>query len=86
MKAKEKYELCLKLTSKALDELKMKKRTDLSEEFLKFAEDYFEDAKHFAGNKEYANALESIAYAHGFIDAGVMAGYFKLPDYHLKEI
>ncbi|MCD6522364.1 MAG: DUF357 domain-containing protein [Candidatus Diapherotrites archaeon] len=84
--SKEKYELCLRITSDALDKLQVIKDTELARAYLEFANNYFDDAKHFAEKGEYDNALEAIAYAHGFIDAGVLAGLFRINGYHLEAI
>ncbi len=86
MDAKQKYELCLRITSEALEKLELIKDTELARTLLKFAKDYYEDAKHYASKGQYATALEAIAYAHGFVDAGVLSGLFHIPGYHLKPV
>jgi len=84
--AKEKYSVCLKITSDALGKLKVVEDNEKSRIFLKFANDYYSDAVYYANKGEYATALEAIAYAHGFIDAGVLCGFFKIDGYHLEEV
>ena len=84
--SKEKYEMCLKITGEAIGKLKVVKKDQISETFLQFARDYIADAKHYAEKEDYATALEAIAYAHGFIDAGVLAGYFEIANYHLGAL
>ena len=84
--SKEKYNLCLKITNGAMKKLEVVKRCQLSETYLQFARDYIADAKYYAEKGDYATALEAIAYAHGFIDAGVLAGHFKIDGYHLGAL
>lgn len=81
--SQEKYELCLKITAEAIEKMEVVKKDQVSETYLQFIRDYTADAKHYAEKGDYATALEAIAYAHGFIDAGVLAGYFKIENYHL---
>ena len=66
-----------------MNKLEVIKKDQVSDTYLQFLNDYVADAKHYAEKGDYATALEAIAYAHGFIDAGVLAGYFKIDDYHL---
>jgi len=84
--AKDKYDMCLRITSKALEDLIVKKNTALAKEYLKFTNSYVSDSKHYAEKEEYETALEAVAYAHGFIDAGVLAGLFEIKDYHLRRV
>ena len=83
---KEKYEMCLKITGEAMEKLEVVKKGQLSGTYLQFARDYITDANYYAEKGDYATALEAIAYAHGFIDAGVLAGYFKIEGYHLGAL
>ena len=80
---KEKYEMCLRITSDALSKLVVVKEDGISERLLSFINDYVSDAKHFAEKKEWATALEAIAYAHGILDGGVLEERFKIDGYHL---
>ncbi len=84
--SKKKYELCLRITSEARKALEVVQQNQVSETYLQFADDYITDANHYAEKGDYATALEAIAYAHGFIDAGVLAGYFKIEGYHLGAL
>ena len=70
----------------ALERLEVVKKCSVSNTLLKFAKDYYNDEKQYAEKGDYVTALEAIAYAHGFIDAGVLAGYFEIGGYHLKTI
>lgn len=78
----EKLHYCMETTQSCLSKLKLK---DAKGGILKkFAEDYYSDAVHYM-DKDPETALEAVAYAHGFIDAGVLLGYFEIPGYHLDE-
>ena len=84
--SQEKYEMCLRITGEAMEKLEVANKGQVSDTFLQFARDYITDAKHYAEKGDYATALEAIAYAHGFIDAGVLAGYFRIDGYHLGAL
>ncbi|MCD4740817.1 DUF357 domain-containing protein [archaeon] len=86
MNVQQKYEQCLRITSEALDQLEVKQKNRVSDAYLEFTKNYIHDAKHYALKGDYVTALEAIAYAHGFIDAGVLAGFFKIEEYHLKSV
>ncbi len=83
--SKEKYEICKKITEDALSKLESD-NSELANTYLDFIHRYVSDAEYYAKKNMYATALEAIAYAHGFIDAGVIAGVFKIPGYHLEDI
>ncbi len=84
--AKNKYETCLRITKDAMERLVVIKESIAARRYLEFARDYFNDALYYARKGDYATALEAIAYAHGFIDAGVIAGFFKIDGYHLEAV
>jgi len=46
-------------------------------EFREMALAYYKDAKHFHEKGEYANALASLEYAEGWMDAGKRLGIFR---------
>lgn len=81
MKKKGKLGFCLKITKDCLGKAKA---TGDGKILLKFATDYFNDALYYE-NKDSETALEAVAYAHGFIDAGVLLGLIKIPKYHLQK-
>jgi hypothetical protein len=85
MKAKDKYEACLKITEDALQRMKVKEKNETSDTYMKFIKDYVNDANHFAAQGDHETALEAVAYAHGFIDAGVLAGFFEIEGHHLTR-
>jgi hypothetical protein len=84
MDAKQKYEQCLALTRDALDKLKVVKKTCISDNYLEWVKDSVHDAEYYASKGDYVTALEAVAYAHGFIDSGVMAGFFEIEGYHVN--
>ncbi len=47
-------------------------------EFYEMALCYYNDAKHFFAKKEYENALASLEYAEGWLDAGRRLGIFVI--------
>jgi hypothetical protein len=49
----------------------------LRKEFREMAMGYYNDALHFHAKGEYANALASLEYAEGWLDAGKRLGIFK---------
>ena len=81
---KKKYEYCLGITKKAVDNLKVidEKKARL---LLKWVENYKRDAEYYAEKEDFATALEAIAYAHGFIDSAVLLGLVEVKGYHLKK-
>ncbi len=50
----------------------------VAEDFLAMARAYYEDAKHFRDEGEFAKALANINYAHGWLDAGARIGLFDV--------
>lgn len=86
MNAEQKYEQCLRITQEALEKLEVKEQCCLSQTYLEKTKNYIHDAKYYAKEGDYVTALEAIAYAHGFIDAGVLAGLFHIRGYHLKQV
>lgn len=46
-------------------------------EFRDMARGYYNDARHFYSRGEYVNALASLEYAEGWLDAGKRLGIFK---------
>ncbi len=78
----EKYE---SLTKKALEEIKLKKdlsqkELSVAEDFLKMAQNYFNDAKYYKEKGELLISLAAFSYAHAWLDAGVRARLFEATD------
>ena len=70
------------MSNKAL-ELAEKARTNdkkTREEFLDTIRRYISDAEHFNKNNDKVNAFAALNYAHGWLDAGVKLGLWKVKD------
>jgi len=78
-----KYEYCEKITKDCLEKVEV--LDDKGQTLLKFAKDYYNDALHYKEKDDEETALEAVAYAHGFIDAGVLLGHLKIEGYHLDK-
>ena len=76
-----KLEYGLSATKDALGKAKAADKE--GERLLGFVRDYYNDAQHYAG-KDAPTALEAVAYAHGILDGGVLAGHIKIKGYHLE--
>lgn len=77
-----------RVTAKVLAELEFKKGISskdrkVAEEFLQNAKCYFEDSLYFEAKGDKPRALAAVSYAHAWLDAGVVAGFFKKFHYHL---
>jgi len=75
-----KLSCCIEITGGCLKKLKVRKGGEM---LAKFAKDYYNDALYYK-DRDPETALEAVAYAHGFIDAGIIAGLLDIKDYHLK--
>jgi len=85
---KEKLSRYRKVTSKVLAELEFSKGISakdrcVAEEFLQNAKCYFEDSIYFESQGDKLRALAAVSYAHAWLDAGVVAGFFGKFHYHL---
>ena len=78
-----------KITGEALEKAKKalnKKELDRAKDFLDMAQRYYDDAKHFEKEGHYVNAFACLNYAHGWLDAGARAGFFKVKDSRLFTV
>ena len=78
-----------KITGEALEKAKKalnKKELERAKDFLDMAQRYYDDALHFKEKGNYVNAFACINYAHGWLDAGARAGFFKVKDSRLFTI
>ena len=86
----EKLEKYFAVTKEALE--KAKNAVDSShkaqaEDFLDMASRYYQDANYFWFKKKDAVlAFAAINYAHGWLDAGARAGFFKVKDSRLFTV
>lgn len=51
---------------------------DVADDFLKMANAYYADAKHFASVGDYVNAFACVNYSHGWLDAGARLGLWDV--------
>lgn len=57
-----------------------------AEEIIGMVENYVSDARHFEGKGDWVNAFAALAYAHGWLDAGVRLGVFDVDDDELFTV
>ncbi len=83
----EKLEKYFKITKEALDKAKSAEKTDKrADDFLDMAERYYNDAIHFKKKGDYVLAYGALNYAHGWLDAGARAGFYKVKDSRLFTV
>ncbi len=49
-----------------------------AQDFLRMAQSYYDDARHFHGAGDFVNAFACVNYAHGWLDAGARLGVFDV--------
>lgn len=77
------------LTERGLGEAKgnvIRGREGDAEEIIGMVENYVSDARHFEGKDDWVNAFAALAYAHGWLDAGVRLGVFDVDDRELFTV
>ena len=57
-----------------------------AEEIVSMVENYISDARYFEGKGDFVNAFAALAYAHGWLDAGVRLGMFDVDDRKLFTV
>ncbi|MEX0932866.1 MAG: DUF357 domain-containing protein [Candidatus Pacearchaeota archaeon] len=85
----EKLAKYFKLTSKALEEVKVNiidGKESGAKEIISMVSNYLNDAEHFRGNGDLVNAFAALNYAHGWLDSGVRLGIFDVKDDKLFTI
>jgi hypothetical protein len=55
-------------------------------EIIGMVENYVSDARHFEKKGDWVNAFAALAYAHGWLDAGVRLGVFDVDDDELFTV
>ncbi len=79
-----------KITEKALKEIEFndvnKEMKKIGESFLDMSKRYFRDAEYFRSKGEKIEAFSAINYAHAFLDAGALAGIFKIKNKKLLMV
>ncbi|MFA5175832.1 MAG: DUF357 domain-containing protein [Candidatus Nanoarchaeia archaeon] len=76
---KERLEKYLKLTDKALKQVKNTEDKQ-AKILIDMAERYYKDALHFKEKQDYINAFAAVNYAHAFLDSAVLLGLIKVDD------
>lgn len=77
------FDIAEKAFSKAKNSktaVKLNALNNAKEEFLDTVKRYIDDAKHFRKNNDTVNAFAALNYAHGWLDAGVKLGIFRVKD------
>ena len=85
MKKEDKLKKYFSMTERALKKIKIskklnKKERKIAENFIIMSRSYYNDAKYFEKKKDKLNAFAAVCYAHAFLDAGCIAGYFDVKD------
>ena len=86
---KEKLEKYLKLTLKALGQVRkniIKGKEKEAKEIIDMVSNYLSDAKYFRKKKDFVNSFAALNYAHGWLDAGVRLDIFNVKDDKLFTI
>ena len=88
---KEKLARYFKITETALEKVQDKKviaksRKADAKEIIDMALNYVNDAHFFEKKLDFVNSFAALNYAHGWLDAGVRLGIFKIKDNKLFTI
>ena len=70
-------EISISKTETALCSIKLLDKKE-GHELLDMAQGYVSDSRHFLEKGNLVAAFGAVEYAHGLLDAGVLAGYFKI--------
>ena len=87
--SREKLDRYFDLTERALAEARANVfdgKDGESEEIVNMVENYVSDARHFEGKGDWVNAFAALAYAHGWLDAGVRIKIFDVDDRDLFTV
>lgn len=81
-KEKTRLEKEFRITEKVLNSIKIKegltkKDKKIAEHFLDTAQRYYSDAKYYQKKGDIFSSMGCLNYAHGWLDAGLKAGFFK---------
>ncbi len=73
------------VTEEALKKVQSSEKEDSerAEDFLDMALRYYKDAEYFREEGDVVRAFGALNYAHGWLDAGTRAGFFKVSDSRL---
>jgi len=87
--SKEKLTRYFDLTERGLKEVKeniVSGKEGEAKEIVDMVSNYVSDAHHFEGKGDFVNAFAALAYAHGWLDAGVRLGVFDVDDDELFTV
>ena len=62
------------------------KKEQEAKKIIEMVECYLSDSKHFEKQGNYVNAYGALNYAHGWLDAGARAGFYKVKDSRLFTV
>lgn len=85
MKVEDKLKKYFSMTEMALKKVKISKKLNkkdkkTAENFIVMSKSYYNDAKYFEKKNDKMNAFAAVCYAHAFLDAGCIAGFFDVKD------
>lgn len=83
---KEKLDKYIKLTEKALKEIKIKGNEKKANEILELSKCYYKDSLFFKDKNDLVNAFAAINYSHAFLDIGARLGLFTIKDKKLLMV
>ena len=86
---KEKLMRYFDLTERGLAEVRenvIEGKENEAGEIIGMVENYVSDARHFEEKGDWVNAFAALAYAHGWLDAGVRLGVFDVSDKELFTV
>ena len=87
--SEEKLKKYFDLTERALAEVKkniVAGREGDAKEIIVMVSNYVSDARHFEEKGDWVNAFAALAYAHGWLDAGVRLKIFDVDDRDLFTV
>jgi hypothetical protein len=71
----------ISMMEKVFESLVIKDSKDsVSSEFFNMSSNYFNDGKFFMEKKDYLRAFEAVVISWSYIDAGLKAGFFNVPE------
>ncbi len=83
-KLKERTDNEISMMKKVFSSITLKDENNIANEFFDMASNYFKDSTFFMQKNDYLRAFEAVVISWSYIDAGLKAGLFSLPD-KLKE-
>ncbi len=66
--------------SRVISELQVLSNSNESNDFLSMANNYFNDAAYFESANNFILAFEAIVISWAYVDAGIKAGFFTVPE------